>query len=167
MGLGKLGCMVAKVGKAFGMDVIAWSENLKMSHAEENGALAVTKDELFEKSDFLSIHYLLSDRSRNLVKYEDLAKMKKTAFIINTSRGPIINEDDLIQALQEEIIAGAGLDVYNIEPLPENHKLRFLPNVLLTPHIGYVTVDNYMKWYTQMAEDLQAFIDGNPIRVLN
>ena len=167
MGLGKLGCMVAKVGKAFGMDVIAWSENLKMSHAEENGALAVTKDEPFEKSDFLSIHYLLSDRSRNLVKYEDLAKMKKTAFIINTSRGPIINEDDLIQALQEEIIAGAGLDVYNIEPLPENHKLRFLPNVLLTPHIGYVTVDNYMKWYTQMAEDLQAFIDGNPIRVLN
>ena len=167
MGLGKLGCMVAKVGKAFGMDVIAWSENLKMSHAEENGALAVTKDELFEKSDFLSIHYLLSDRSRNLVKYEDLARMKKTAFIINTSRGPIINEDDLIQALQEEIIAGAGLDVYNIEPLPENHKLRFLPNVLLTPHIGYVTVDNYMKWYTQMAEDLQAFIDGNPIRVLN
>ena len=167
MGLGKLGCMVAKVGKAFGMDIIAWSENLKISHAEENGALAVTKDELFEKSDFLSIHYLLSDRSRNLVKYEDLAKMKKTAFIINTSRGPIINEDDLIQALQEEIIAGAGLDVYNIEPLPENHKLRFLPNVLLTPHIGYVTVDNYMKWYTQMAEDLQAFIDGNPIRVLN
>lgn len=167
MGLGKLGCMVAKVGKAFGMDIIAWSENLKMSHAEENGALAVTKDELFEKSDFLSIHYLLSDRSRNLVKYEDLAKMKKTAFIINTSRGPIINEDDLIKALQEEIIAGAGLDVYNIEPLPENHKLRFLPNVLLTPHIGYVTVDNYMKWYTQMAEDLKAFIDGNPIRVLN
>lgn len=167
MGLGKLGCMVAKVGKAFGMDIIAWSENLKMSHAEENGALAVTKDELFEKSDFLSIHYLLSERSRNLVKYEDLAKMKKTAFIINTSRGPIINEDDLIKALQEEIIAGAGLDVYNIEPLPENHKLRFLPNVLLTPHIGYVTVDNYMKWYTQMAEDLQAFIDGSPIRVLN
>ncbi len=167
MGLGKLGCMVAKVGKAFGMDIIAWSENLKMSHAEENGALAVTKNELFEKSDFLSIHYLLSERSRNLVKYEDLAKMKKTAFIINTSRGPIINEDDLIKALQEEIIAGAGLDVYNIEPLPENHKLRFLPNVLLTPHIGYVTVDNYMKWYTQMAEDLQAFIDGNPIRVLN
>ena len=167
MGLGKLGCMVAKVGKAFGMDIIAWSENLKMSHAEENGALAVTKDELFEKSDFLSIHYLLSDRSRNLVKYEDLAKMKKTAFIINTSRGPIINEDDLIKALQEEIIAGAGLDVYNIEPLPENHKLRFLPNVLLTPHIGYVTVDNYMKWYTQMAEDLKAFIDRNPIRVLN
>ena len=166
MGLGKLGSMVAKVGKAFGMEVIAWSENLKMADAEKHGVMAVTKDELFEKSDFLTIHYLLSDRSRNLVKYDDISKMKKTAFIINTSRGPIINEDDLIKALQDEIIAGAGLDVYAIEPLPENHKLRFLPNVLLTPHIGYVTLDNYVKWYNQMAEDLQAFIDGKPIRIL-
>ena len=166
MGLGNLGSMVAKVGKAFGMEVIAWSENLKMAEAEKHGVLAVTKDELFEKSDFLTIHYLLSDRSRNLVKYDDISKMKKTAFIINTSRGPIINEDDLIKALQDEIIAGAGLDVYAIEPLPENHKLRFLPNVLLTPHIGYVTLDNYVKWYNQMAEDLQAFIDGKPIRTL-
>ena len=166
MGLGNLGSMVAKVGKAFGMEVIAWSENLKMAEAEKHGVIAVTKDELFEKSDFLTIHYLLSDRSRNLVKYDDISKMKKTAFIINTSRGPIINEDDLIKALQDEIIAGAGLDVYAIEPLPENHKLRFLPNVLLTPHIGYVTLDNYVKWYNQMAEDLQAFIDGKPIRTL-
>ena len=166
MGLGNLGSMVAKVGKAFGMEVIAWSENLKMAEAEKHGVMAVTKDELFEKSDFLTIHYLLSDRSRNLVKYDDISKMKKTAFIINTSRGPIINEDDLIKALQDEIIAGAGLDVYAIEPLPENHKLRFLPNVLLTPHIGYVTLDNYIKWYNQMAEDLQAFIDGKPIRIL-
>ena len=166
MGLGKLGSMVAKVGKAFGMEVIAWSENLKMADAEKHGVMAVTKEELFEKSDFLTIHYLLSDRSRNLVKYDDISKMKKTAFIINTSRGPIINEDDLIKALQDEIIAGAGLDVYAIEPLPENHKLRFLPNVLLTPHIGYVTLDNYVKWYNQMAEDLQAFIDGKPIRIL-
>ena len=166
MGLGNLGSMVAKVGKAFGMEVIAWSENLKMAEAEKHGVMAVTKDELFEKSDFLTIHYLLSDRSRNLVKYDDISKMKKTAFIINTSRGPIINEDDLIKALQDEIIAGAGLDVYAIEPLPENHKLRFLPNVLLTPHIGYVTLDNYTKWYNQMAEDLQAFIDGKPIRTL-
>ena len=146
MGLGNLGCMVAKVGKAFGMEVIAWSENLKMAHAEANGAMAVTKEELFEKSDFLSIHYLLSDRSRNLVKYEDLSKMKKTAFIINTSRGPIVSEDDLVKALQDKIIAGAGLDVYGTEPLPENHKLRFLPNVLLTPHIGYVTIDNYLQY---------------------
>lgn len=166
MGLGKLGSMVAKVGKAFGMEVIAWSENLKIAEAEKHGVMAVTKEELFEKSDFLTIHYLLSDRSRNLVKYEDISKMKKTAFIINTSRGPIINEDDLIKALQDEIIAGAGLDVYALEPLPENHKLRFLPNVLLTPHIGYVTLDNYAKWYNQMAEDLQAFIDEKPIRVL-
>ena len=166
MGLGNLGSMVAKVGKAFGMEVIAWSENLKMAEAEKHGVMAVTKEELFEKSDFLTIHYLLSDRSRNLVKYDDISKMKKTAFIINTSRGPIINEDDLIKALQDEIIAGAGLDVYAIEPLPENHKLRFLPNVLLTPHIGYVTLDNYIKWYNQMAEDLQAFIDGKPIRIL-
>ena len=166
MGLGKLGSMVAKVGKAFGMEVIAWSENLKMADAEKHGVMAVTKEELFEKSDFLTIHYLLSERSRNLVKYDDISKMKKTAFIINTSRGPIINEDDLIKALQDEIIAGAGLDVYAIEPLPENHKLRFLPNVLLTPHIGYVTLDNYVKWYNQMAEDLQAFIDGKPIRIL-
>ena len=166
MGLGNLGSMVAKVGKAFGMEVIAWSENLKMADAEKHGVMAVTKEELFEKSDFLTIHYLLSDRSRNLVKYDDISKMKKTAFIINTSRGPIINEDDLIKALQDEIIAGAGLDVYAIEPLPENHKLRFLPNVLLTPHIGYVTLDNYAKWYNQMAEDLQAFLEGKPIRVL-
>ena len=167
MGLGNLGSMVAKVGKAFGMEVIAWSENLKLAHAEKHDVIAVTKEELFEKSDFLTIHYLLSDRSRNLVKYDDISKMKKTAFIINTSRGPIINEDDLIKALQDEIIAGAGLDVYEIEPLPENHKLRFLPNVLLTPHIGYVTLDNYAKWYNQMAEGLQAFLDGQPIRVLN
>ena len=166
MGLGNLGSMVAKVGKAFGMEVIAWSENLKMAEAEKHGVMAVTKDELFEKSDFLTIHYLLSDRSRNLVKYDDISKMKKTAFIINTSRGPIINEDDLIKALQDEIIAGAGLDVYAIEPLPENHKLRFLPNVLLTPHIGYVTLDNYIKWYNQMAEDLKAFLEEKPIRVL-
>jgi len=166
MGLGNLGSMVAKVGKAFGMEVIAWSENLKIAEAEKHGVMAVTKEELFEKSDFLTIHYLLSDRSRNLVKYDDISRMKKTAFIINTSRGPIINEDDLIKALQDEIIAGAGLDVYAIEPLPENHKLRFLPNVLLTPHIGYVTLDNYIKWYNQMAEDLQAFIDGKPIRLL-
>ena len=138
MGLGKLGSMVAKVGKAFGMEIIAWSENLKIAEAEKHGVMAVTKEELFEKSDFLTIHYLLSDRSRNLVKYEDISKMKKTAFIINTSRGPIINEDDLIKALQDEIIAGAGLDVYALEPLPESERLRGLPTVLLTPRGGAV-----------------------------
>ena len=162
IGLGKLGCQVAKIGKAFGMEVIAWSENLKMAHAEENGALAVTKDELLEKSDFISIHYILSERSKGLIKYDDICKMKKTAFLINTSRGPIIDEDDLVKALQEEKIAGAGIDVYSIEPLPENHKLRFLPNAFLTPHIGYVTFENYSKFYSQMAEDLQAYIYGTP-----
>ena len=167
IGLGKLGCQVAKIGKAFGMEVIAWSENLKMAHAEENGALAVTKDELLARSDFITIHYILSERSKDLIKYEDLCKMKKTAFLVNTSRGPIINEDDLVRALQEEKIAGAGIDVYAHEPLPENHKLRFLPNAFLTPHIGYVTFENYSKFYTQMAENLQAFIDGKPVRVLN
>ena len=167
IGLGKLGCQVAKIGKAFGMEVIAWSENLKMAHAEENGALAVTKDELLARSDFITIHYILSERSKDLIKYEDLCKMKKTAFLVNTSRGPIINEDDLVKALQEEKIAGAGIDVYAHEPLPENHKLRFLPNAFLTPHIGYVTFENYSKFYTQMAENLQAFIDGKPIRILN
>src|SRR6056300_705996 len=167
IGLGKLGCQVAKIGKAFGMEVIAWSENLKMAHAEENGALAVTKDELLARSDFITIHYILSERSKDLIKYEDLCKMKKTAFLVNTSRGPIINEDDLVKALQEEKIAGAGIDVYAHEPLPENHKLRFLPNAFLTPHIGYVTFENYSKFYTQMAENLQAFIDGKPVRILN
>lgn len=167
IGLGKLGSQVAKVGIAFGMDVIAWSENLKMADAEKQGVLAVTKEELLERSDFVTIHYILSERSKDLIKYEDISKMKKSAFIINTSRGPIINEDDLVRALQEEKIAGAGIDVYGIEPLPENHKLRFLPNAFLTPHIGYVTLENYSKFYSQMAEDLQAFIDGKPIRVLN
>ena len=137
-----------------------------MAEAEKHGVLAVTKDELFEKSDFLTIHYLLSDRSRNLVKYDDISKMKKTAFIINTSRGPIINEDDLIKALQDEIIAGAGLDVYAIEPLPENHKLRFLPNASLVPHIGYVTAENYSIYYNQMFENIEACLAGKPFRVI-
>jgi len=109
----------------------------------------------------------LSERSKGLIKYDDICKMKKTAFLINTSRGPIIDEDDLVKALQEEKIAGAGIDVYSIEPLPENHKIRFLPNAFLTPHIGYVTFENYSKFYSQMAEDLQAYIDGKPLRVLN
>ena len=167
IGLGKLGCQIAKIAKAFEMNVVAWSENLKIAHATENGVFALTKEELLEQSDFVTIHYVLSERSKNLLKYEDICKMKKTAFLINTSRGPIINEEDLVRALQEEKIAGAGIDVYEKEPLPEDHKLRFLPNAFLTPHIGYVTQENYIKFYSQMAEDLQAFIDGAPIRVLS
>jgi len=167
IGLGKLGCQIAKIAKAFEMNVVAWSENLKIAHATENGVFALTKEELLEQSDFITIHYVLSERSKNLLKYEDICKMKKTAFLINTSRGPIINEEDLVRALQEEKIAGAGIDVYEKEPLPEDHKLRFLPNAFLTPHIGYVTQENYIKFYSEMSEELQAFIDGSQIRVLS
>ena len=165
-GLGKQGSQVASIGKAFGMEVIAWSENLKIADAEAQGVLAVSKEYLLEKSDILSIHLVLSDRTKDLFKYEDLAKMKSTSYIINTSRGPIINENDLIKILEEEKIAGAGLDVYDIEPLPENHKLRFLPNALLLPHLGYVTKENYFVMYSQMAENLKEFMSGNILREL-
>ncbi len=166
IGLGKIGSQVAKVGIAFGMNVIAWSENLKLSVAKDNQVLAVTKEELLEKSDFVTIHTVLSDRTKNLITKKDLELMKETAFLINTSRGSIVNEFDLVEALEKNIIAGAGLDVYDIEPLPENHKLRFLPNALLLPHLGYVTKENYEIFYSQMFENLQAFKDGKPIRII-
>jgi len=165
-GLGKQGTQVANIGKAFGMEVIAWSENLKMADAEKKGVLAVSKDDLMERSDILSIHLVLSDRTKNLFKYEDMSKMKSTSFIINTSRGPIINENDLIKILEEEKIAGAGLDVYDIEPLPENHKLRFMQNAFLLPHLGYVTKENYYLMYSQMAENLKEFMSGSILREL-
>jgi len=166
IGLGKIGSEVAKIGIAFGMNVIAWSENLKLSVAKDNQVLAVTKDELLEKSDFVTIHTVLSDRTKNLITKKDLELMKETAFLINTSRGPIVNEFDLVEALEKNIIAGAGLDVYDIEPLPENHKLRFLPNALLLPHLGYVTKENYEIFYSQMFQNLQAFKEGKPIRII-
>jgi len=166
IGLGKIGSQVAKVGIAFGMNVVAWSENLKLSLAKDNQVLAVTKEELLEKSDFISIHTVLSERTKNLIAKKDLELMKETAFLINTSRGPIVNEFDLVEALEKNIIAGAGLDVYNIEPLPESHKLRFLPNALLLPHLGYVTKENYEVFYSQMFENLIAFKEGKPIRVI-
>ena len=165
-GLGKQGSQVASIGKAFGMEVIAWSENLKIADDEAQGVLAVSKEYLLEKSDILSIHLVLSDRTKDLFKYDELAKMKSTSYIINTSRGPIINENDLIKILEEEKIAGAGLDVYDIEPLPENHKLRFLQNALLLPHLGYVTKENYFTMYSQMAENLKEFMSGNILREL-
>jgi len=165
-GLGKQGTQVANIGKAFGMEVIAWSENLKMADAQAKGVLAVSKEDLLTRSDIISIHLVLSDRTRNLFRYEDLSKMKSTSYIIKTSRGPIINENDLIKILEEEKIAGAGLDVYDIEPLPENHKLRFLQNALLLPHLGYVTKENYFLMYSQMAENLKEFMNGSPIREL-
>ena len=166
IGLGKIGSQVAKVGTAFGMQVVAWSENLNLSHAKELGVLPMNKEDLIKTSDFISIHVVLSERYKNLITKNDLQMMKKSAFLINTSRGPIVNENDLVEALKSNQIAGAGLDVYDHEPLPDNHKLRFLPNALLLPHLGYVTAENYSIFYTQMLEDLEACVKGKPIRVI-
>ena len=166
IGLGKQGTQVTNIAKAFGMEVIAWSENLKIADAQAKGALAVSKEDLLERSDFITIHLVLSERTKHIIKYEDICKMKPTAYLVNTSRGEIIHEEDLAKALEENKIAGAGIDVYSTEPLPANHKLRFLPNALLLPHLGYVTKENYSLMYEQMLEDLEAYFDNNPIRVL-
>jgi len=166
IGLGKIGSQVAKVGTAFGMQVVAWSENLNLSHARELGVLPMNKEDLIKTSDIISIHVVLGERYNNLITKNDLQMMKKSAFLINTSRGPIVNENDLVEALKSNQIAGAGLDVYDHEPLPDNHKLRFLPNALLLPHLGYVTAENYSIFYTQMFEDLEACVKGKPIRVI-
>ena len=166
IGLGKVGSQVAKIGKAFGMQVIAWSENLDLSYAKELDVLPVSKEDLLNTSDFISIHVVMSDRYKNLIKLKEFDMMKKSAFLINTSRGPIVNEEDLIIALSTNIIAGAGIDVYEKEPLPADHKLRFLPNTLLLPHLGYVTEENYSIFYTQMLDNLDACVKGKPIRVI-
>ena len=166
IGLGRVGSQVAKIGKAFGMQVMAWSENLDLNKCKELEVLPCSKDDLITNSDFLSIHVQGGDRYKDCITLKELDKMKKTAFLINTSRGPIVNEDDLIIALSTNEIAGAGLDVYEKEPLPENNKLRFLPNALLTPHIGYVTAENYHVYFTQMIESLEACVNGKPIRVI-
>ena len=166
IGLGKVGSEVSKIAKAFGMEVIAWSENLSLDKCKELNVLPSSKEDLIENSDFISIHVQGGDRYKDCIKLNELDKMKKTSFLINTSRGPIVNEDDLIIALSTNVIAGAGIDVYEKEPLPENNKLRFLPNALLTPHIGYVTAENYSIFYNQMIEGLEACVNGKPIRVL-
>ena len=166
IGLGKVGSQVAKIGKAFGMQVMAWSENLNLDKCKELDVLPCTKEDLIKNSDFLSIHVQGGERYKNCITLKELDKMKKSAFLINTSRGPIVNEEDLIIALSTSEIAGAGLDVYEKEPLPENNKLRFLPNALLTPHIGYVTAENYNIYYNQMIEALEACVSGKPIRLL-
>jgi len=167
VGLGRVGSQVAKIGKAFGMQVIAWSENLNLDNCKELGVLPCSKEDLLQTSDFLSIHVQGGERYKELIKLKELDIMKKTAFIINTSRGSIINEDDLIIALSTNVIAGAGLDVYDKEPLSENNKLRFLPNTLLLPHLGYVTAENYSIFYTQMIENLEACVNEKPIRVID
>ena len=167
IGLGKIGTQVAKIAKAFGMEVCAWSENLNLSHANELGVLPMSKEDLLKNSDIISIHLVLGERYKNLITKKELGMMKKTAYLINTSRGPIINEHDLVEALKDEKIAGAGLDVYDKEPLPQDHKLRFLPNALLLPHIGYVTAENYSKFYLQMVENLECCLKNKPRRLIS
>ena len=166
IGLGKVGSQVAKIGKAFGMQVMAWSENLNLDTCKELDVLPCSKEDLIKNSDFLSIHVQGGERYKDCITLKEMDKMKKTSFLINTSRGPIINEDDLIVALSTNEIAGAGIDVYDKEPLPENNKLRFLPNALLTPHIGYVTAENYTTYYNQMIESLESCVNGKPIRII-
>ncbi len=167
IGLGKIGTQVAKVAKVFGMEVCAWSENLNLSHANELGVLPMSKEDLIKNSDIISVHVVYGDRYKNLITKKELSMMKKTAFLINTSRGFIINEDDLVEALKDEKIAGAGLDVYDKEPLPQDHKLRFLPNALILPHIGYVTAENYSKFYLQMIENLESCLKNKPLRKIS
>lgn len=166
LGLGKLGSQVATFGKAFMMEVIAWSENLTVEHASSLGAQRVEKAELFRRADFLTIHTVLSKRTRGIVGPDELAAMKATSYLINTSRGPIVEESALIAALESRKIAGAALDVYDQEPLPVDHALRRLDNVILTPHLGYVTAENYRVFYDEALEDVRAFLAGHPIRVL-
>jgi len=164
IGLGRVGSQVAKIAKVFGMEVMAWSENLSLDRCKELNVLPASKEDLIQNSDFISIHVQGGERYKDCINIKEFDKMKKTSFLINTSRGPIVNEDDLIIALSTNVIAGAGIDVYEKEPLPANHKLRFVPNALLLPHIGYVTLENYSIFYTQMIENLEACVAGKPIR---
>jgi phosphoglycerate dehydrogenase-like enzyme len=167
VGLGRLGVPVATLAQAFGMTVIAWSPNLTQDRAEPHGVRAVDKRELFSTADVISIHMPLSDASRGLIGAADLSLMKPSAYLINTSRGPIVDEVALIDVLRAGRIAGAGLDVYDVEPLPVDHALRSLRNTLLLPHIGYVTSDNYRTFYRHAVEDVVAFTTGKPLRVLS
>src|SRR5262245_35189437 len=166
LGLGKLGTRTAKIAQAFGMKVIAWSQNLTPEKGKEAGVGYVSKEELFRQADFITIHVILSQRTRGLVGAKELGLMKPSAYIINTSRGPIIEEAALLAALQENRIAGAGLDVFDVEPLPTDHPLRKMDNVVLTPHLGYVALQNYRAYFGGVVDDIRAFLDGKPVRVL-
>ena len=159
LGLGRIGSEIARIGAMFGMDVIAWSQNLTPQRARAAGAAWVSKEELFGRSDVLSIHLVLSDRTRGLVNGADIAAMKPTSWLVNTSRGPIVEQDALLAALRSKSIAGAALDVFDVEPLPAGHPLRTLPNVLATPHIGYVTEDLYRTFYSDAAASIAAWLD--------
>jgi D-3-phosphoglycerate dehydrogenase len=166
IGLGKLGSQVAAIARAMGMKTIAWSTNLTPEAAEKAGATYASKEELFANSDIITIHLVLSARSRGLVSRQDLARMKPTSYLINTARGPIVDEAALLEALRARKIAGAGLDTYWHEPLALDHPLRKLDNVVLTPHLGYVTAENYRRYYREMIEDIAAWLKGAPVRVL-
>jgi phosphoglycerate dehydrogenase-like enzyme len=167
IGLGKLGMRVANIARAFGMKVLAWSQNLTPEKCREAGVEYANKDDLMRQSDFVSIHVVLSQRSRGLIGAREIALMKPTAYLINTSRGPIIDESAMLAALTEKRIAGAGLDVFDIEPLPLDSPFRRLDNVVLTPHLGYVSMQNYRTYFAGAVEDIRGFIDGKPVRVLS
>jgi phosphoglycerate dehydrogenase-like enzyme len=167
IGLGRLGSQVAAVGKALQMSVLAWSQNLTAERAAQCNAALVSQEELLSQSDIVSLHLVLSERTRGLIGARQLGLMKPTAYLVNTSRGPLVDESALVQALQKGTIAGAGLDVFDEEPLPRDHVLRTLPNTVITPHLGYVTEETYRVFYSQAVEDIQAFLQGKPLRVLN
>ncbi len=167
IGLGRLGSQVASIGRAFGMNLVAWSQNLTEERAAEFGARLVSKDELLGESDIVTIHLVLSVRTRGLIGERELSLMKPSAYLVNTSRGPIVDESALISTLESGAIAGAGLDVFDIEPLPLDHKLRTVPNTVLTPHMGYVTAETYRIFYGDAVEDIAAFLSGSPVRVIS
>ena len=167
LGLGKLGTRTAKIAQAFGMKVIAWSQNLTPEKCQEAGVTYAAKEDLFRQADFVTIHLVLSQRTRGLVGAKEFAVMKPSAYIINTSRGPIIEEAALLAALREKTIAGAGLDVFDVEPLPVEHPLRKMDNVVLTPHLGYVAIQNYRAYFAGIVDDIRAFLDGKPVRVID
>ena len=166
LGLGKLGTRTANIAKAFGMKVIAWSQNLTPEKCAEVGVGYVGKDDLFRQADFVTIHIVLSQRSRGLVGAHEIGLMKPSAYLINTSRGPIIDEAAMLAALRGKTIAGAGLDVFDIEPLPLDHPLRKMDNVVLTPHLGYVSEQNYRHYFAGVVEDIRGFLDGKPVRAM-
>jgi phosphoglycerate dehydrogenase-like enzyme len=166
LGLGKLGARTARIAQAFGMKVIAWSQNLTPEKCKEVGVDHVGKEDLFRQADIVTIHVVLSQRTRGLIGAKELGLMKPSAYIINTSRGPIIDESALLAVLRERKIAGAGLDVFDVEPLPIDHPLRKMDNVVLTPHLGYVSMQNYRAYFAGVVDDIRAFLDGKPVRVI-
>ena len=167
LGLGHIGSLVARVATAFDMNIIAWSQNLTAERARECGAVLVDKETLFRDSDIVSVHVVLSERTRDLVGERELSLMNPSSYLVNISRGPIVNEQALVDALQRRYIAGAALDTFDVEPLPENHPLLQMDNALICPHLGYVTDDSYRAMYAGVIEDIRAFASGEPVRMIN